>query len=229
MVSFLRVGVVVLTLSILGVAWPLKRTQSGFGGQLEGDRSFVTVGLLSSQRRFSLNARGAADDGLWAPGFCDGTCLPGQELSLAARFSGSDFGGTASVDGRRYSVGIITINQAAVDVDFAGTWTAPRFTGATDATVVSPFTFEGRFDFPSTVDQPSALDLFGNGIARLRLAWSPQNSGWALESARYQFKARLTLCPNRGPSSCWRRGWQRSLTAAAAPAQSVPPDHQNTE
>jgi PEP-CTERM motif len=228
MASLPRVGVTFLTFAILGAAAAAEADPIPVRGQLEGDRSFVTVELRSSQRGFSLNARGAADDGLWAPGFCDGTCLPGQELSLDARFSGSDFGGTASVDGHRYNVGLNTINQAAVDVDFAGAWTAPRFTGATHATVVSPFTFEGRFDFPSTVDQPPSLDLFGNGNARLRLAWSTQNSGWALESARYQFTGPPNPVPEPGTVVLLASGlaalaYRRRLV----PRATVPPDHQN--
>jgi hypothetical protein len=156
-------------------------------GDLIGDQNGAVVTLASTGRGFSLVASGDSTGGVWSPGRCDGDCLPGTEQSLTARWSGSDFLGTATVDGRTFDVGIGSEFQAAASVDFEGSWTAPALTDRTTATVVSPFTFDGFFVFPFTVDQPPELELVGSGIATLQLSQSPGIGGWEFVSATYRF------------------------------------------
>lgn len=101
-----------------------------------------------------------------------------------------------------YELGLISSESASANVEFAGNWVAPRFTGASRATVVAPFTFEGQFDFPSSSpDTPPSLNLSGSGIARLRLSWSTSRvptGGWEFESARYQFTGSPKPVPEPG-------------------------------
>jgi len=166
-----------------GLADPIRITS----GSLVGSRSVATVTLGSAERGFSLVANGDSVGGIWEPGRCDGDCLPGSVQSLAAIWSGSDFPGRATVDGRTFDVDVGTEITGSANVAFDGSWIAPTFANRTTAKVVSSFTFEGNLFFPPTPDQRSALDLFGSGIATLRLSRSPIFEGWELVDADYRF------------------------------------------
>jgi hypothetical protein len=165
------------------LADPIRITSGGLVGDQEG----ATVTLMSAEQGFSLVGHGDPVGGVWAPIQCDGDCLPGTALSLAGVWSGSDFGGTATVDGRTFGVGFLDEINGAALVDFEGSWIAPPFTNRTSATVVQPFTFEGHFTFPQRPNPPPSLELEGSGLATLRLTRSPGLDGWEFVSARYRF------------------------------------------
>jgi len=168
------------------------------GGVLLGNHEGVTMNLRSRTRQFSLVAGGAAIGGVWAPGRCEGDCLPGQELSLLARFGGTELNGTVSIDGQSYELGFGDSETAFVDTNFTGRWVAPPFVGRTHATVVSPFTFDGVLSYPASVDSPPSEELFGSGRATLRLSWTTSQvptGGWQLDTARYKFTESASPVP----------------------------------
>lgn len=164
---------------------PIRITSGG----LVGDQDAATVTLASTARGFSLVGFGDELGGGWLPASCDG-CLPGTEQSLVAAWNGSDFIGTATVDGRTFAIGLRSETQGEANVAFGGSWFAPPFTDRTNATVTSPFTFTGIMFFPvspNPADTPPELKLVGSGIATLQLTQSPAHGGWDFVSATYRF------------------------------------------
>lgn len=162
---------------------PIRITSGG----LVGDQDGAAVTLRSADRRFSLAGSGSSVGGVWSPGNCDDSCLPGSDQSLEGFWSGSDFGGTATVDGRSFEFALGSQTNAEALVDFEGSWVAPPFTQRDRATVVEPFTFEGRFSFPETSNPLPSLELEGRGIATLRLIRREDAEGWDFVSANYRF------------------------------------------
>ena len=77
----------------------------------------------------------------------------------------------------------------------AGSWVAPAFTGATTTTVMSPFTFAGRFSYPVVTEGPPPESLRGHGIATLNLKWMTEFGSWDFERARYEFQAEPAPVP----------------------------------
>jgi hypothetical protein len=114
-------------------------------GRLIGDQGGATVTLASAVHGFSLLGAGDSLGGIWDPGRCDGDCLPGSVQSLTARWSGSDFAGTATIDGRTFDLGLASQFTGSANVAFEGSWVAPPFGNRTTAKVDSPFTFGGFF------------------------------------------------------------------------------------
>jgi PEP-CTERM motif len=168
-------------------------------GTIAVDDGLVTVALASSMRAFTLAAGGDTSGGTFSPGqLCvgDRNCQPGQLLSLALGLGGSDLNGTATVDGQTYPVGLGSETQGDAFVGLAGSWVAPAFTGATTASIMSPFTFAGRFTYPAVplTDRPPEF-LLGHGIATLHLKWTPEFGSWDFERARYEFQAEPAPVP----------------------------------
>jgi hypothetical protein len=167
-------------------------------GVLTGEDGIVTAHLRSRARQFSLDGLGATLANAWSLD-CRGDCLPGERGSLRAVLSGGDFGGTVSIDGQSYRFGSQSTAAGEAFLHFDGTWTIPQFTGRTRATVVRPFTFDGRFFYPIVIGQPTPFEtLEGSGRATVRLFWSPVSSGWVLENARYQFTGSPAPVPEPG-------------------------------
>lgn len=168
-------------------------------GTIAVDDGLATVALASSMRAFALAATGDTSGGIFIPGqLCVGdlNCQPGQLLSLALGLGGSDLTGTATIDGQTYPVGLISETQGDAFVGLAGSWVAPAFTGATTTTVMSPFTFAGRFTYPAVpmTERPPEF-LLGHGIATLNLKWTPEFGSWDFERARYEFQAEPAPVP----------------------------------
>lgn len=194
-----RFGVLVLSLLACATpshAAPLLITAGG----LVGDSSTAQVSLFDSTGVFQLHGGGSFVGGRWDPSECARSgCAPGQTYELTAGWSGSDFGGTVSVGGTSYDLGMWTSDTAYAQVWFAGAWTAPSFTGPSAISVKNPFSFEGSFGFPFGTGIQEGFELSGNGFATLDLVWSPVLDAWSLDSARYEFTGPPSPVPE--PSS----------------------------
>jgi hypothetical protein len=164
------------------------------GGGLSGPRSGA-IELLLIGPDFMLESRVSPVGGIWGPGTCDGTCLPGTTRSLTALWGGSDLTGEVSYGGVTYPLGMFTstsdTQRHSGIVEFGGTWVAPSFNGEATATIVSPFTFTGALAYPAAMGRPTDA-LFGNGTALLNLNWIAATGGWQLQNAIYTFSPDAT-------------------------------------
>jgi hypothetical protein len=160
------------------------------GGSLTstgGSGAFVS---LEGGTRLTLDAAGG--NGLFEPWLsCDGTpdlCGPGAEVPLQAHWSGSDFTGTATLDGRAFSIGLGSLDQGSASVTFTGSFTTPLFTGVDRLSVFAPFSFTGLL-FESDREDALRAFLTGGGTARIDLAWTTVVGGaWHFQGARYEFE-----------------------------------------
>jgi hypothetical protein len=138
---------------------------------------------ITGERGFSYVARAFVQNGVWAPysSGCYFLCAEGP-VSLAAVWSGHDFSGTATLDGRTYTnVGSLS-GITSMFAQFSGTVDVPA-PGASPLTVVTPFTFSGFFHHGPTEQ------LFGSGWATVMLtptSWEGRPL-WAMERVRYDF------------------------------------------
>jgi hypothetical protein len=162
MSSFLKVRTALLTLAMFGSAAAAEAEPIRGLGTLLGDHDIITVNLRSRARDFSLFGSAAPIFGFWGPA-CVGDCLPGEQRSLDAAFTGGDFVGRLSIDGRDYRFGFFSDQLGEAGVRFQGTWTAPEFTGRTRATVIRPFTFEGYFRYPMFDHRREPEEMEGSG------------------------------------------------------------------
>ena len=80
---------------------------------------------------------------------CHGNCFPGTPIDLFANWSGSDFGGTVTIDGSTFPLGISSSLNYATDVVFTGTALAPVFDGRTAREISAPFSFSARLEPPN--------------------------------------------------------------------------------
>jgi len=164
-------------------------------GAMVGDEFGVHVTIHSLSRGFSLTASGTRGSGSYELAECNSNeCRPGDMLSLAAGWNGVDFGGTATIDGSTFLVGLITSTTGAAGAHFVGTWTAPPFTGATTAIVTAPFTFTGGLAYPDSFLLPEE-SLVGSGIATIRLAWNPIFNSWGYTGSTYTFASAPAATP----------------------------------
>jgi hypothetical protein len=122
--------------------------------------------------------------------FCDGTitgCAPGTRTSLSASWSGLDFTGTATVDGRTFPIGFSSPTVGWGFVEFAGTFLVPNFTDDLTQSVVAPFLFSGGIAHPDGSGVPMVF-LSGQGIATISLLRNTfEDGGWRYLNARYEF------------------------------------------
>jgi len=139
-----RLSIPLLVFGIAALPTTARADVIQVSGQMVGDEFGVHLAIHSLSRGFSLSASGARGSGLYDLAECNSNeCKPGDMLSLAAGWNGVDFGGTATIDGSTFLVGLITNTSGAASAHFAGTWTAPAFNGATTATVTAPFSLTG--------------------------------------------------------------------------------------
>src|SRR4051794_36302109 len=91
-------GVIVLSVVTLGgaAAAGADPVPIRVSGSLVGDHNNVTVQLQSDTREFTLFGTASTFAGVWGPD-CVGDCVPGEERSLNATFTGGDFLGDASI------------------------------------------------------------------------------------------------------------------------------------
>jgi hypothetical protein len=166
---FLALAIVLLTASNVS-ADPIR-----VFGSIEGGRDGAAIELQGEN--FSLSGQGFTQGGVWTPADCMGDCLPGEQRSLAARWSGIDLYGSATVNGTTYPFSMDEA-WASVYADGLGTWTVPAFTGATVTSVRVPFILEGLFG-----TNAFGFEFLEQGEALINLAWS--GAGWTLANSRF--------------------------------------------
>lgn len=112
-------------------------------------------------------------------------CAAGDTLSLRAHWSGSDLGGTATVDGATYTaVGSLGSN-ASLFADFFGSLTVPS-TGVAAVRVV-PFRFAGQFSI-FEFDATRIYELTGQGLVTASFARTHPGGAWILDDLRYDLR-----------------------------------------
>jgi PEP-CTERM motif-containing protein len=137
---------------------------------------FLQVGALEGQldlvgeRGFFLTSHVITANGFFAPRMECGAniCLPGDEVSLRAAWSGSDLSGQLGFEGQVYGdLGGLESLSGAV-VDFTGSFIVPSF--ATTATVTAPFQLNGFFSIPNAAGTDSIHHMLtGFGTATITL------------------------------------------------------------
>jgi hypothetical protein len=135
---------------------------------------------------FSLAAHGNTSGNFFG-WLCGNTCEPGP-LNIRARWSGSDFDGTATVNGQTFAVGLSDETTAAAFVNFDGEIRLPPL-GKSDEpfTVKAPFSFTGRFSYPISETAPPPEVLVGKGTATLTFTRFHEIGTWIFQSAVYEF------------------------------------------
>ena len=138
-----------LALPLSAAADPISVT----GGSLQVGVSEGQLSLVG-ERGFFLTSHVITFNGNYAPRTECGAniCLPGDEVSLHAAWSGSDLSGQLGFEGQVYDdLGSLEGLVGAV-VDFTGSFIVPPF--APGATITAPFQLSGLFTIP---------DAFGTG------------------------------------------------------------------
>ena len=149
--------------------------------------------------------------GVFAPGECVvPDCASGASLSLLARWSGGDLGGTATFDGATYWPIGSQASNSSLSVEFLGSVFAPA--SGTAAMLSVPFLFNALFFAPSSPGLTSAHVLSGQGTALASLLRHPGTGAWRFERLEYRFgepahapePATLTLLATGGAVAGWR-------------------------
>jgi hypothetical protein len=150
---------------------------------------------LVAGTRAVIDGVGDITGGIFAPAsHCLGTpdtCGPGVSVPLDAHWSGSDFTGTATLDGRTFDIGAGSFVDGSALVNFTGSFAAPSFIGQQLVSVSAPFQFTGQLKEPDRIGEPSLIVfLTGRGTAQVDLAWNTTAGGaWEFRGALYQFEA----------------------------------------
>jgi hypothetical protein len=193
-----RLSIALLVVGIAGVAAPARADVIQVSsGSLAGDAFGAFLSIQSVDRGLALSAAGDRAGGIYALSDCNfSRCQPGDALSLAAGWNGSDFVGTATIDGRTFPLGMATATEGDASAQFAGTWTAPAFTGtgAMTATIAAPFTFSGGLTYPDSFMRPRE-SFAGSGIATIQLAWNPVLDSWGYTGSTYTFTSPPAATP----------------------------------
>lgn len=133
-----------LALPLSAAADPIAVT----GGSLQVGVSEGQLSLVG-ERGFFLTSHVINFNGIYAPRTECGAniCLPGDEVSLHAAWSGSDLSGQLGFEGQVYDdLGSLEGFAGAV-VDFTGSFVVPPF--APSATITEPFRLNGLFTIPN--------------------------------------------------------------------------------
>jgi hypothetical protein len=151
--------------------------------------SLGSARLDARGKDFRMTAAGDFPSGQFAPwSQCFTGCAPGIPIDLFANWSGSDFGGSVTINGTTFPLGIRTEENYSTDVFFVGSVLAPAFDGRTARDVSAPFSFSARLDAP--IVPPDFIahtsHLVGRGTATLGLMWTP--AGWTFNQAVYAFE-----------------------------------------
>jgi hypothetical protein len=153
-----------------------------------------TVALLHLEglNGFRLDAGGSAAGGIFPiwQRCADHECKPGQTVPLTAAWDGKDFAGSATVDGITFDLGLQTLSNGSMVVEFAGSFTAPPFSGHERVSVFAPFTFGGSIDVPDGLfgfEHPNQ-GIGADGTAQVNLSWNASGGSWVFNTARYEFE-----------------------------------------
>lgn len=193
-------------------------------GALVYDGTSNSFSPLTLQGTMGFTFTGRTGFGVFAPGDCIvPDCLSGSPLSLLARWSGGDLGGTATFEGVTYrAVGSLSSNTSLA-VEFDGTMFGPEAGNA--AVLSAPFTFAGLFFAEISPGLTTAHVLSGEGTALASLIRHSGTDAWRFERLEYQFAdagpvpepATLTLLAAGGAIAGWRVRSRRRPALAHAP------------
>jgi PEP-CTERM motif-containing protein len=166
------------------------------GGSLVylGSRQFSPL-VLQGSMGFTFDGHPAS--GVFDPGDCSvPECLSGTPISLGARWSGMDLGGTATLNGVTYRrVGSLSADTS-LSVEFFGTLLGPD---AGDAVIrSSPFSFTGRF-FVESFPESNVYDLVGEGMATAFMLRHPDTNAWSFDRLEYRFSDPVDRDPAATP------------------------------
>ena len=183
--------VLVVTLPSNARADPIRVTE----GALVGDTFFVTL-TATGERGLSISTSGDAFGGSYGPSHCS-PCLPGDQLNIRSSWSGLDFRGLVSLDGRTFRVGGVT--SGSLLADFEGdNVLMPEFAGDTRVSLTRPFSFDGLFFYPES-EIPPAEPKHSRGQALPRFSLTGPFRIIPGDSAGPNTS--FHLCPSRRPSS----------------------------
>jgi hypothetical protein len=151
-------------------------------GVVEGQLSLV------GERGFFLTSHVINFNGIYAPRTACGAniCLPGDEVSLHAAWSGSDLSGQLGFEGRVYDdLGSLEGLVGAI-VDFTGSFIVPPF--APSATITAPFQLSGLFTIPDAAGlSPIQHTLRGSGTATVTMTLGEFQ--FVVDSTRYDLSS----------------------------------------
>lgn len=151
-------------------------------GAFEGQLDIV------GERGFFLTSHVITANGFYAPRMECGAniCLPGDEVSLRAVWSGSDLSGQLGFEGQVYDdLGSLDSFVGAV-VDFTGSFVVPPF--APSATITAPFRLSGLFTIPDAAGTgriEHTLTGFGTATVRMTLG----EFQFVVDSTRYDLSS----------------------------------------
>ena len=144
---------------------------------------------LSGERGFTFSAVESTFGGVYLPALeCHMGCAPGSPAGLRLVLSGTDLGGTATLNGLTY--GPSGPPNWDAYLEFTGTAILPN-TLSPSAVLTAPFTFSGFF-FPGSGESTFQYDLYGLGTATIFLSRvAPPlpnlNPGWGFSRVVYEF------------------------------------------
>jgi len=155
--------------------------------------SLVAIEMIANldarAKDFRMIAAGDFTSGDFRPwSQCHGNCSPGTPIDLFANWSGSDFGGSVTIDNSTFPLGISSSLNYATDVVFTGTVLAPVFDGRTAREISAPFSFSARLFPPMSPEAGPTQHLVGQGTTTLRLLWRTEDLQWTFDRAVYTFE-----------------------------------------
>jgi hypothetical protein len=143
----------------------------------------------AGQSGFRIDARVDITSGVYDPeSHCaELDCQPGTELSLLAHWVGQGVGGSATLRGQDYVLGMEGEGGGMAIVTFDGSVILPDFNSSRTAVVTAPFTFTGQLESETTFE---VEPLSGSGVATLQLSEAAEGQAWRVTAATYQFAKR---------------------------------------
>jgi hypothetical protein len=162
------------------------------GGAATGDRSALHF-VMSGENGLLIDAVVDGNDGIYAPAEqCFGPpCFPGRPFSLNAAWFGG-ISGTASLDGRTFSLSQQDEQTGAMNAFFEGVLLLPAFEGERFTSAAAPFTFSGALFPPFELGfPPMNVGLQGRGTAVATFEWPHPDfpNSWIFRSIQYEFES----------------------------------------
>jgi hypothetical protein len=200
----------VMALASPGAADPVRIIAGALVFDGDSILDFEPVHLVGT-RGFTFD--GHTGFGVFAPETCLVLpCSGGSALDLHAHWSGMDFGGTTTLEGRTYPRTGSASSDNSLMVTFDGSVIVPMVSSGSTV-VTTPFTFTGRF-FAFGLPDAAFVDLIGQGIATASFVRRETGlPGIYLERLRYDFAeaaaapepSTLALVAGGAAVAAWRR------------------------